>query len=174
MKQLQAAVLVFLVGCGQQHHKPFVPPTSWNAAIALVESRYPADVAKVDKVSLIALPSRMEATKQRPFYCPNEIVVSGFQARGPKVDPVVSMREWRVNLGKKLASESDPTEVSAEIVIAKVQAEIQSGDVNVETTPEPIRQCLDGAEPLLLDPATLDSDPDAWTTPDPEYDNDPN
>lgn len=126
-----------------------------DEALALVEKRYPHSLADTD---VYVNTSRGSTTKQHPFYCPDEVIV---HADLREVESMPSNfdiinRSWRVDLAKGLVAV--PSEMDLNRQIDQGVAQIYAG-----TTPSPgsVPRCLDGSDPLLIDPSHLPDENDS-------------
>ena len=146
-------LLLPLWSCSRHHDSPTpsgVTDSRRDRALALVKAQNAELLGSLQQV--VVNTSRGSATKQRPFYCPNEVVVNGFAIHGSNVDDSTTdfvNRSWRVDL--KGAIVQGPTEDN----LADLNKRI--ADIEAAETPSPqsVPRCLDGSGPLSLDPDTL-------------------
>ncbi|HEY1655310.1 MAG TPA: hypothetical protein VGF86_09375 [Candidatus Tumulicola sp.] len=96
--------------------------------------------------------SRGSTTKQHPFFCPNEVIVSGLETWGNapnSTDYGAISRSWRVDLTKSLVQGPIQKDTN------DIPRELNAIEAGATATPESVPRCLDGRQPLLLDPGTL-------------------
>jgi hypothetical protein len=108
--------------------------------------------------------SRGSATQQTPFYCPDELIASADVLEYPDGSYVsletavnatlppdydLATFKWRVDLSKKIVQ--GPSVDSLNQSVSRLRA-------GASPTPQTVPRCLDGSNPILLNPHVL---PDA-------------
>lgn len=158
--------LTGLAACSR-HPEPAAPfqVTDYRRATAIQAVRkHESTLAKLADRAIFVNTSRGSATQQTPFYCPDELIVSADVLEYPdgsyvSVETAAAATlppdydavtfKWRVDLSKKMVQ--GPSVDSLNQLVSRLRA-------GASPTPESVPRCLDGSNPILLNPHVL---PDA-------------